>query len=70
MIGFFLMKKNQGRIFNLKFNAKIAMHTITLSPIVYNGDTRVQIGEGLLRFALHLLPMVLPTTKNGLQPKP
>jgi len=54
----------------LKFNAKIAMHTITLSPIVYNGDTREQIGDGLLRFALHLLPMVLHTTKNGLRNKP
>ena len=26
--------------------------------------------EDLIQFGLHLLPIVLPTTKNGLRPKP
>jgi len=38
--------------------------------MVSNGTIILQIGENLIRFTLHLLPILLPTTKNGLRPKP
>jgi len=41
-----------------------------LAKLILNEAIVLQVGGNLIRFALHLLPMVLPTTKNGLRLKP
>ena len=38
--------------------------------MVSNETILLQVGRDLIRFLLHLLPILLPTTKNGLRPKP
>ena len=37
--------------------------------MVSNRTIVLQLGGDLIRFGLHLLPLVLPTTNNGLRPK-
>jgi len=37
--------------------------------MVSNGTILLQIDKNLIQFTLHLLPILLPTTKNGLRPQ-
>ena len=38
--------------------------------MVSNETILLQVERDLIRFLLHLLPILLPTTKNGLESKP
>ena len=38
--------------------------------MVNNETILLQVERDLIRFLLHLLPILLPKTKNGLRPKP